>query len=633
MDNENDQPMPADLLKTKPRWQSGPTFFDGLSEGEKKRRLGYVPGLGEFTLDQREEISKANLKFKANQDGVASHAPWVDWRNINGRCFISPVKNQGSCGSCVAFGIALTIDATVRITIDTAIGDPGSNVVADISEAQLFFCSGDPTESCDIGLSLGYALQYCQQSGVAPEAWFPYVPVDQQCNVLPNWQNVRTTASSTVLHNVDDMKAWLSTTGPLITLFTVYTDFDNYTGGVYEHHSGASRGGHCVSVIGFDDHQQAWLCRNSWGTVWGIAGDFWIGYGQCGIDAAMTGITGVSFYSPGNFPPNTPLTAYAYGGVSNLCAVNSQGIVYGNSGFGAWTEIGTQPPPFAARNPFSPGISVAALVWNDQIFLAGVGQDSHVYITTYNNGWGAWTPVGKAMFNWTLPIMGAIWQGVPAFYVTGPDGFVYSSTYDNGWSDWTKIGNQTYQVPAPFTSLVLNNVLQLFGVANYNPGAVSSLTLDNSQADWVPVGTACPDFDQGTPLSAFLWNGDASMFGVGNDGRAYGVGWVNGWGNWDTIGTKSPYFSAATPLAGIVLNNIPYVFGVATDNMVYGVSYTAGVGWGDWTIIGTERPVFPTNTLLTVLDNGDAPVIFGLGPDGFAYGSVWNQGWGDWIKI
>jgi C1A family cysteine protease len=48
--------------------------------------------------------------------------------------------------------------------------------------------------------------------------------------------------------------------------------------------SGALAGGHCVTLIGYDDAQGCWIGKNSWGTGWGEAGFFKIAYGECGIE-------------------------------------------------------------------------------------------------------------------------------------------------------------------------------------------------------------------------------------------------------------------------------------------------------------------------------------------------------------
>jgi C1A family cysteine protease len=70
--------------------------------------------------------------------------------------------------------------------------------------------------------------------------------------------------------------------------------FSNYTGGIYECPSGENKYSHAVSCIGYDDRREAWLCKNSLGTDWGLDGYFWIGYGECGIDSKMFGINGFS---------------------------------------------------------------------------------------------------------------------------------------------------------------------------------------------------------------------------------------------------------------------------------------------------------------------------------------------------
>lgn len=75
--------------------------------------------------------------------------------------------------------------------------------------------------------------------------------------------------------------------GPVPGGMDVYTDFFYYTGGVYEQSWGNYEGGHAVIIIGWDDGNQCWIVKNSWGTGWGEDGYFRIKYNNCkiGVDA------------------------------------------------------------------------------------------------------------------------------------------------------------------------------------------------------------------------------------------------------------------------------------------------------------------------------------------------------------
>ena len=81
-------------------------------------------------------------------------------------------------------------------------------------------------------------------------------------------------------------KQWLSSNGAIQAAMEVDSDFFDYSGGVYSPDYGDYVGGHCVSIIGYDDVQGCWICKNSWGTEWGDPNDpgwFKIAYGVCGI--------------------------------------------------------------------------------------------------------------------------------------------------------------------------------------------------------------------------------------------------------------------------------------------------------------------------------------------------------------
>lgn len=270
-------------------WIAGETTVSVLSDFQQQMRLGCLPEPDEEQttfecLASRKD--EQDLKHTFNRDIPTV----IDWRSYNGHNYITKVKDQGSCGSCVAFGTIGAIESRVRIIGNAPLDLDNQSVLPLLSEAQLFFCGGGGDgRTCGNGWWVGGALSYCRTNGLAPESYFPYKAKDQGCAVKAGWEaKITKLFSYHEISNVNSMKEYLATKGPLVTRFDVYNDFYNYKSGVYHRTNKAIyKGGHCVTCVGYDETKQAWLCKNSWGTRWGMQGFFYIGYNECGIDSSM----------------------------------------------------------------------------------------------------------------------------------------------------------------------------------------------------------------------------------------------------------------------------------------------------------------------------------------------------------
>jgi C1A family cysteine protease len=268
-------------------WQPAETELSRASDAEKRSRLGAVPPSGAPSLAERE------LHAAAAPITTAPGLPTsVDWRNKSGN-WVTPIEDQGACGSCVAFGTVASFESHVRIAASNA----GMRV--DLSEADLWFCWGPNhgAGKCPVGGWWPDSALPGLVPGIVDAGCFAYTANDQPCNrcadaasrltKITGWHSISNTA---------DMKTFLASSGPLITCFTVYDDFYHYVGGVYSPSSDPSNavvGGHCVCIVGYDDTNNFWICKNSWGVAWGEQGFFRIAYGKCGIGAEMWAIDGV----------------------------------------------------------------------------------------------------------------------------------------------------------------------------------------------------------------------------------------------------------------------------------------------------------------------------------------------------
>ncbi|WP_347350292.1 C1 family peptidase [Intrasporangium sp.] len=275
-------------------WEAAENHLTRLSSSERARRLGVpLPDAEHLALlEQRAVRLRASL-LEGPSAGAAGLPAAFDLRNVGGLSYVSGIRDQGACGSCVAFGSVATMEGTARYqrrmpTLDS-----------DFSEAHLYYGWGSTVGvTCDTGWMPMPALTFATNDGICFEAEWAYTAGNTNGGSAPaNWQQHRAKATGTVdlTNKVDEIKAHLTTVGPVTGCFVVYTDFFSYKSGVYKQTTGKQEGGHCVAIVGYDDAQQAWIIKNSWGTGWGMGGYGLIAYGQCYIDTwSNVAVTGVN---------------------------------------------------------------------------------------------------------------------------------------------------------------------------------------------------------------------------------------------------------------------------------------------------------------------------------------------------
>ncbi len=277
------------IRETGASWTAGENWVTGLAPTERKLLLGGNESLPEDAFP--DDI----IVWPDTPDSRAA-ASSMDWRNYGGHNWMTPVKNQKSCGSCAAFAACGAVEAGARI----AVTNP--NLEIDLSEQHLFSCGGG---SCAEGWTLSAAMDFFMSYGVPDENCLPYTATDNNCQAtcsdwqsravkISHWQWItQTTSNETAIKN-----ALLER--PIPCRMVVYEDFYYYTSGVYTYTWGASQGGHFVVIVGWNDQENTWICKNSWRSDWGESGYFRIRRDQVSIGAYAI----LPFFD--SSPPPTP---------------------------------------------------------------------------------------------------------------------------------------------------------------------------------------------------------------------------------------------------------------------------------------------------------------------------------------
>jgi C1A family cysteine protease len=297
-------------------WTPGPTSVSELNPEERARLLG-VP---DEVLAWEQQVA---LRHTADPEATYRYPASLDWRDVGGQDWTTPIGDQARCGSCVAFGTNAAIESRLEIAAGNA------NLNPNLSESHLFYCGCG--FCCNTGWHPENAMDYAQHTGVVDEACFPYADSNQLCSPCSDWRNRVTKIESwSGTSSTSEMKQALADHGPIEVTMVVYSDFFDYTGGVYRYTYGSREGGHAITLVGYNDSEGYWIVKNSWGTSWGEAGWFRIAYGQCDIDdyAYIPVVTGagpqVQLFSAANYQGDVVFRGGS--GFSNAPAADSHSL-------------------------------------------------------------------------------------------------------------------------------------------------------------------------------------------------------------------------------------------------------------------------------------------------------------------
>jgi len=265
-------------------WRMGVNSFSDLNEEEFSKLMGLAACRKHMNETSRlREKHQKRLPQGRNLTNAAS----VDWRSINnplGKVAVTPVKDQGECGSCWAFSTSGAVEGAWAV---------GGNSLVSLSEQQLVSC-----DKQDYNCYGGYTdrpFEYVRANGLTSEEFWPYVSGSgfvPSCNHSKVTQNVANISGfiDVQKRNENALENALNI-GPVAVAVDA-DGFQHYSSGVMTGACGDYLD-HAVLAVGYghdsDSDLDYWIVKNSWGQSWGLFGYIYLqrhipsSSGQCGI--------------------------------------------------------------------------------------------------------------------------------------------------------------------------------------------------------------------------------------------------------------------------------------------------------------------------------------------------------------
>lgn len=204
----------------------------------------------------------------------------VDWRKHGA---VTPVKDQGHCGSCWAFSATGSLEGQHFRK---------SGKLVSLSEQNLVDCSTSfGNHGCHGGL-MDQAFKYIKANGgIDTEESYPYKAEDDRCHFNPRSVGANEKGYVDITPgSEEDLAMAVATVGPIsVGIDASHETFQFYSHGVYnEPGCDASALDHGVLVVGYgtEDGKDYWLVKNSWGEKWGLDGYIKMSrnmHNQCGV--------------------------------------------------------------------------------------------------------------------------------------------------------------------------------------------------------------------------------------------------------------------------------------------------------------------------------------------------------------
>jgi len=245
------------------------------------QETGYTLAMNQFGDLTDEEFARFYLGTRIEVEGNPEFIPLLgddkavsrtvfdpefDWRPKGA---VTPMKNQGQCGSCWAFSAVAALEGCTFIKEKRLTG---------LSEQNLVDCSTSyGNYGCNGGLMTKSFDYIIKNGGIDTEESYPYTARDETCKYNP--ANIGATMRSyTNIKQGDenDLQDKVSQTPTSVAIDAGQTSFRFYSSGVYYDAKCSSyQLNHGVTAVGWGVDQSGatyWIVKNSWGTTWGDKG-------------------------------------------------------------------------------------------------------------------------------------------------------------------------------------------------------------------------------------------------------------------------------------------------------------------------------------------------------------------------
>jgi len=238
------------------------TFWLGMNEYGDMTNREFVSVMNGYKM--RTAPSKAPTFLPPSNIGDLPDT--VDWRT---KGYVTPIKNQGQCGSCWSFSATGSLEGQHF---------KSNSSLVSLSEQNLVDCSTKQgNHGCQGGL-MDNAFKYIKENaGIDTESSYPYEGKNDKCRF--NAANVGATDTGFTdikSKSESDLQTAVATVGPIaVAIDASHMSFQLYRTGVYhEFFCSETRLDHGVLAVGYgsEDSKDYWLVKNSWGESWGEKG-------------------------------------------------------------------------------------------------------------------------------------------------------------------------------------------------------------------------------------------------------------------------------------------------------------------------------------------------------------------------
>jgi len=272
------------------------TYSENLKmiRSHNRKGLPYTLTVNQFADLTWEEFHKHRLGAAQNCSATTKGSHKItqevlpnskDWRETG---IVSPVKDQGHCGSCWTFSTTGSLEAAYKQAFGKDIS---------LSEQQLVDCAGSFNNfGCNGGLP-SQAFEYIKYNGgLDTEEAYPYTGQNGICKFSSANVGIRVMESVNItLGAEDELKHAVGTVRPVSVAFEVVDGFRFYKSGVFTSDTCGNSPmdvNHAVVAVGYgvENGVPYWLIKNSWGAEWGDSGYFKmeLGKNMCGVSTCAS---------------------------------------------------------------------------------------------------------------------------------------------------------------------------------------------------------------------------------------------------------------------------------------------------------------------------------------------------------